>query len=347
MTEKNWWEEAIIYQIYPMSYKDTTNNGVGDINGIIEKLDYIQSFGVNTLWINPLTLSNHDDNGYDVIDYKKVDPLFGTDEDKDRLIKEAKDRGFRLIFDLPLNHTSENHPWFKEALKGKDNPYRDYYIWADSDGDPYPNNWVAGFGGSAWTKKLNGDQYYLHLFKEKMPDLNWDHEPLRKEIADIINYWVEKGIDGFRLDAFIYLDVDKEFPDHPEEYGEAQDVVENGRKLKEYLLELNEKINKEERNIFIIGEATSADADKTKWYTDNHLVDKVITLQYLTDKDDEKMEDLPEDKQHVPLDLKKFKETQKAFQEKASEKGGPILFWSNSRYTTCSAKIWRHGKLSG
>lgn len=330
MTKTNWWEEAIIYQIYPMSFKDSNNDGVGDINGLIEKLDYIQSLGVNTLWINPITLSNHLDNGYDVIDYKKVDPLFGSEEDKDRFIEEAKKRDFKIIFDFPLNHTSDQHPWFKQALKGKEDPHRGYYIWADApEGDPYPNNWTAGFGGSAWSKEMNGDQFYLHLFMKQMPDLNWDNKELRKEMAEVIKYWIDRGIDGVRLDAFIYLDVDKEFPEHPEEYGEAQEVTSHGDQLQEYLAELNERIGKNDHEIFILGEATSADAEKTAWYTRDDMVDKVITLEYFTEKEDEKIEELPQDNQHATLDLKKFKKMQKDFQETVSEKGGPILFWNN------------------
>lgn len=217
MDQKKWWEEAIVYQICLRSFKDTNGDGIGDIQGIIEKLDYVESLGVNTIWINPLTLSAQEDNGYDVIDYKKVDPLFGTDEEGFQLIEEIHKRDMKVIYDFPLNHTSDQHPWFKEALKGKDNQYRDYYIWTDGkESEPYPNNWLAAFGGSAWTKELNGDQYYLHLFKKEMPDTNWDYPPLRDEMAEVLNYWNEKGIDGFHLDAFVYIDVDKDFPKHPD-----------------------------------------------------------------------------------------------------------------------------------
>lgn len=329
MENQSWWEDAVIYQIYPMSFKDTTNSGVGDINGIKEKLDYIKSLGVNTLWINPVILSNHADNGYDVIDYKKIDPLFGSEEDSKEFIKEAKQREFKLIFDFPLNHTSDQHPWFRSALKGKDDPYRDYYIWADSKGDPYPNNWTSGFGGPAWTKEMNGDQYYLHLFMKQMPDLNWDHEPLRKEMAEVINYWTDQGIDGVRLDAFIYIDIDKEFPEHPEDFGSAQEVSSHGKLIKKHLFELNERISKEDNDILMIGEATSADAERIAWYTRDNMVDKVITLQHFTDKDEDKSDELSQEKQHVSLNLTKFKEMQKSFQETLYEKGGPVLFWNN------------------
>ncbi|WP_186365493.1 alpha-glucosidase [Salinicoccus cyprini] len=332
MRHRKWWEDAIIYQIYPRSFKDSNGDGIGDINGIIEKLDYIESLGVNTVWINPMILSNQQDNGYDVINYTKVDPLFGTEEDGERLIKELKNRGIKIIFDFPLNHTSDQHPWFKEALKGKDNPYRNYYVWAESEEDrPYPNNWTAGFGGSAWSRVLNEDQYYLHLFMHSMPDLNWSHAPLRQEMAEVLNYWIEKGIDGFRLDAFIYMDIDQDFPEYPGEKGPGQGMNEHGNNIKDYLNEMNQAISHHEKEVFLVGEATSADADLTQWYTDqeNDMVDKIITLQYFPENKEGMDRSVPESNQHLPLDPKKFKKVQKEFQEKGGADGGPILFWSN------------------
>lgn len=332
MSYKKWWENAIVYQVYPRSFNDTDGDGIGDINGILEKMDYIESLGVNTVWINPMILSNQKDKGYDVIDYKKVDPLFGTEEEGDQLINEIHSRGMKLIFDFPLNHTSDQHPWFQEALKGKENPYREYYIWTDGEEDrPYPNNWTAAFGGSAWSKELNGNQYYMHLFMQSMPDVNWDHPPLREEMADVLNYWIEKGVDGFRLDAFIYIDVDKEFPEHPEETGPGQDLNEHGEEIQRYLNEMNHSVKHQEKEIFLLGEATSADAGLTQWYTDpeNNMVDKIITMQYFLEKEDEIDSSVPEGKQHALLDLKTFKEVQKEFQEKDEHNGGPVLFWSN------------------
>ncbi len=331
MGHRKWWEDAIIYQIYPRSFRDTDGDGIGDINGILEKLDYIESLGVNTVWINPMILSNQEDNGYDVISYTEVDPLFGSEADGERLIRALKDRGMRIIFDFPLNHTSDQHPWFQEALKGPKNPYRDYYVWTDGkDNRPYPNNWTAAFGGSAWSRELNGNQYYLHLFKQSMPDVNWDHPPLRKEMAEVLKYWIKKGIDGFRLDAFIYIDVDKDFPEHPEEMGPGQDLNENGGNIPYYLSEMNESIKEAGEDVFLVGEATSADAELAQWYTDpeNNMVDKIITMQYFPEKEDEKDDAVPGDKQHAPLDVKAFKEIQKAFKAQ-EDRGGPVLFWTN------------------
>lgn len=332
MSHKKWWENAIVYQIYPRSFKDTNGDGIGDIEGIIRKLDYVKSLGVNTVWINPMTLSAQEDNGYDSKDYKKIDPLFGTDEEGDRLLEEIHKRDMKVIYDFPLNHTSDQHPWFKEALKGRDNPYRDYFVWTDGEeNEPYPNNWLAAFGGSAWSKELNGSQYYLHLFKKEMPDVNWDYSPLRKEMADVLNYWIEKGIDGFRLDAFIYIDIDKDFPDYPDETGEGQDMNEHGENIQEYLSEMNEAIHHQEQEVFIVGEATGADIDITDWYTepDRNIVDKIITMHYFQDNEELIDESAPESMQHVPLDFKAFKEVQHNFQEGQKENGGPILYWVN------------------
>lgn len=329
MSEKQWWNEAVIYQIYPRSFKDSNNDGIGDLKGIIQKLDYIESLGVNTLWINPIVSSNQVDNGYDVIDYKHIDSLFGTEEDVDAFFSEMKRRGLKVIYDLPLNHTSIEHPWFKEALKGPDNPYRDYYIWADASSDgTYPNNWTAAFGGSAWSKEMNGEQYYLHIFKKEMPDLNWDHEPLRKEMVGILHYLMDKGVDGFRLDAFNYMDVDKGFPDKEADQ-ETQDVIEYGGNLKQYINELNQALTDHENEIFLIGEATSADSEKIREYTNNSILDGVISLQHFTDDESLKIEELPQMNQHVPLDFEKFKRIQKEVQESLKDKCGPILFWNN------------------
>lgn len=333
MTQRKWWENAIIYQIYPRSFKDTDGDGIGDIKGILEKLDYVESLGVNTIWINPMTLSAQEDKGYDAMDYKSIDPLFGTEEEVDRLIDEIHRRDMKIIYDFPLNHTSDQHFWFKEALKSKENPYRDYYIWTkkEEENRPYPTNWTAAFGGSAWSKELNGDEYYLHLFMKQMPDVNWDHAPLRKEMAEVLNYWIERGIDGFRLDAFIYIDVDKGFPEHPDEYGQGQDLNEHGEKIQDYLAELNERIHHNEKEVFIMGEATSADIETTNWYTDpeKNMIDKIITMQYFPEQSDEVDDSVPEGKQHAPLDFVEFKKVQQQFQEQQNEHGGPLLFWSN------------------
>lgn len=332
MSNKKCWEEAIIYQIYPRSFQDTNDDGIGDIEGILQRLDYVRSLGVNTLWVNPLALSPQDDNGYDVIDYKKIDPLFGEQSEGKKLIEEIHKRGMKLIYDFPLHHTSIEHPWFKEAIKGKDNPYRDYYIWADAPkGKSHPTNWTAELGESVWTKEENGDQFYLHLFKQSMADLNWDNPDLRKEMLDTLDYLIAKGIDGFRFDAFIYMSVDKNLPDHPDEEGPGTEMVEYGDRLFDYLNEIKKRIKARNEDILIIGEATSATAEITKKYTlpEADRVDKIITLTHFPEDTSQVEDRLPKELQWAPLDLKKFKQIQKEFQEKVPYTGGPILYWNN------------------
>jgi glycosidase len=192
----NWWKKAVVYQIYPLSFQDSNNDGIGDLKGIISRLDYLENLGVDVIWLSQVYKSPMDDNGYDISDYLSIDPIFGTMDDMKQLIKEVHQRKMRLIMDLVVNHTSEEHIWFKEARKSKDNPYRDYYIWSDTE-----TNIGSIFGGKAWTYDENTKQYYFHLFSKRQPDLNWQNPELRKHIYTIVNTWLDMGIDGFRLDV--------------------------------------------------------------------------------------------------------------------------------------------------
>ena len=196
--KKTWWKESVVYQIYPKSFKDSNGDGIGDIRGIIEKLDYLKELGVNVLWISPMLESPQDDNGYDISDYRKIYKDYGTMEDYETLLAEAHKRGIKILMDLVVNHTSDEHSWFVESRKSKDNPYRDYYIWRNPVNGKEPNNWGGVFGGSAWEYDAQTDMYYLHLFSKKQPDLNWENEKVRREVYDMMNFWCEKGIDGFR-----------------------------------------------------------------------------------------------------------------------------------------------------
>lgn len=205
MEKRTWWKEAVIYQIYPRSFMDSNGDGIGDIPGIISKLDYLMELGIDVIWLTPIYESPNADNGYDISDYHSIMSDFGTMEDFEYLLSEAHARGLKIVMDLVANHTSDEHPWFIESKKSKDNPYRDYYIWRDgTDGLP-PNNWGAVFGGSAWKKDESTGQYYLHLFAEKQPDLNWANEKVRNEVFNIMQWWCDKGIDGFRMDAIAYI----------------------------------------------------------------------------------------------------------------------------------------------
>ena len=217
MNQENfiWWKHGVIYQIYPRSFHDSNGDGVGDIHGIIQKLDYLHELGVNGIWLSPMYSSPMYDMGYDISDYRSIDPVFGSLEDFKRLVKEAHLRKIHVIMDLVLNHTSHEHPWFRESRSGRDNPKRDWYIWHDGKKGKPPNNWRAAFGGRAWTWDEQTEQYYLHLFLEQQPDLNWRNPEVRKAVFNDIKYWLDLGVDGFRLDVINYIVKDSEFRNNP------------------------------------------------------------------------------------------------------------------------------------
>jgi len=235
----------VVYQIYPRSFKDASGDGVGDLPGITEHLDYIQALGADAIWIGPFYPSPMVDFGYDVSDYQNVDPLFGTLADFDRLVSEAHRRKIRVVIDLVANHTSDQHPWFKEAQSSKDNPKRNWYIWHDgkSDSTP-PNNWLSVFGGSAWEYDPQTGQYYLHSFAKQQPDLNWENPALRQEIYKMMRFWLDKGIDGFRLDAIAFCSKDTLWPPLPAEYnGQWAMYYASGPHLHDYMQEMNREVN--------------------------------------------------------------------------------------------------------
>ncbi|MDQ0254624.1 oligo-1,6-glucosidase/alpha-glucosidase [Evansella vedderi] len=213
--KQKWWKEAIAYQIYPRSFMDSNGDGIGDIQGIISKLDYIKNLGIDVIWICPIFSSPNDDNGYDISDYKGIMDEFGTMDDFDQLLKEVHSRGMKLILDLVINHTSDEHPWFIESRSSKDNPYRDYYIWHPGKNGKEPNNWESIFGGSAWEYDEKTKEYYMHVFSRKQPDLNWENPKVRKDLYDMVNWWLDKGIDGFRVDAISHIKKVPGFPDLP------------------------------------------------------------------------------------------------------------------------------------
>jgi alpha-glucosidase len=218
--EKLWWQHGIIYQIYPRSFQDTNADSIGDLPGIIQHLDYLQDLGVDGIWLSPINPSPDRDFGYDVSDYNAIDPKFGTMQDFDTLLTEAHQRGIHIILDLVLNHTSDLHPWFQESLKSRENPYHDWYLWHDPapDGD-YPNNWVSIFGGPAWEYNRALNQYYYHMFTPQQPDLNWRNPQVRQEMLDIFRFWLDRGVDGFRLDVFNEYFKDKDFRNNPRKPG--------------------------------------------------------------------------------------------------------------------------------
>jgi oligo-1,6-glucosidase len=266
--EKAWWKKSVIYQIYPRSFADSNGDGIGDINGITAHLDYLKDLGVDVIWLSPVYQSPNDDNGYDISDYQAIMQEFGTMEDFDRMLEEMHKRGLKLVMDLVVNHTSDEHRWFVESRKSKDNPYRDYYIWKDPKDGKEPNNWGACFGGSAWEYDEETEMYYLHCFSKKQPDLNWENEKVRKEVFDMMTWWCEKGVDGFRMDVISMISKDPAYPDgivHNGLYGDNSPYVCNGPRVHEYLQEMNQKVLSK-FDLITVGEAAGVTVEEAKKY---------------------------------------------------------------------------------
>ena len=255
--KRTWWKESVVYQIYPRSFLDTNGDGIGDLRGILAKLDYLTTLGVDVVWLCPVYETPDDDNGYDISDYRAIDPEFGTLADWEELLRELHARKIRLLMDLVVNHTSDEHPWFIQSRKSKDNPYRDYYIWRPGKEGREPNNWASCFGGSAWEFDEGTGEYYLHLFSRKQPDLNWENPRVRHEVYDLMHWWLKKGIDGFRLDVINMISKVPGLPDAPcvsnEPYQWAGANFIHGPRLTEYLLEMKAEVLSK-YDIFTVGE---------------------------------------------------------------------------------------------
>ena len=258
---RKWWKEQVVYQIYPRSFYDSNNDGIGDIKGIILKLDYLKLLGIDIIWISPHFDSPNDDNGYDIRNYKKVMEEFGTMEDFDLLLNEIHIRKMKLIIDLVVNHSSDEHNWFIESKSSKDNKYRDYYIWKAGDKNSPPNNWTSFFGGSAWEKDPISNDYYLHYFSKKQPDLNWENNKVREEVYDVMKFWLDKGIDGFRMDVIPFISKDQDFNNlSKKELLNPEKVYSSGPRLHEFLKEMNSKVLSK-YDILSIGEAFGISED--------------------------------------------------------------------------------------
>nr|WP_264372367.1 alpha-amylase family glycosyl hydrolase [Companilactobacillus paralimentarius] len=262
------WQKETVYQIYPRSFQDSNGDGIGDINGIISRLDYLQKLGIGLIWLTPMYLSPGNDNGYDIADYYRIDPVFGTMDDFEKLLSEAHKRDIKIIMDMVLNHTSNENSWFKEALKSKDNPYHNYYIWRDPVDGHEPNNWVSKFSGSAWKYVPELDQYYLHLYDVTMPDLNWRNENLRAEIFKMLTYWANKGIDGFRLDVINNISKDKNMPNDTfnTPLDDGRNFYTNGPHVHEYIHEMYEKVFGPNKFV-TVGELSSTPISEAVKYT--------------------------------------------------------------------------------
>ncbi|ELV8625570.1 alpha-glucosidase [Vibrio cidicii] len=313
--ETKWWHDAVVYQIYPRSFCDSNNDGIGDINGIISKLDYLQQLGVNVLWLSPVYKSPMDDNGYDISDYQDIAAEFGTMDEMKTLLAEAKQRDIKIVMDLVVNHTSDEHPWFIEAKKSKDNPYRDYYIWRDAKPDgSAPDEQGSIFGGSAWQWDETTQQYYFHLFSKRQPDLNWENPKVQQEVHQMMNWWIEQGIGGFRLDVIdlIGKEIDK-------------GITGNGPRLHPLLQEMN-RATFGDKDLLTVGETWGATPEIAKLYSDpaRHELSMVFQFEHIT------LTWQHGDKWNpIPLDLKQFKQVLTKWQTELADQGWNSLFWNN------------------
>ncbi len=266
--QPRWWKEAVVYQVYPRSFKDSNGDGMGDLKGITSELDYIHGLGVNVIWLSPHYDSPNADNGYDIRDYRKVMTEFGTMADFDELLKAVKQRHMRLVLDLVVNHTSDEHHWFVESRKSKDNPYRDYYIWRPAKNGKEPNNWTSFFSGSAWKLDPATGEYYLHLFAVKQPDLNWDNPKVRHEVFDLMKFWLDKGVDGFRMDVIPFVSKDPAFPDLPvSALSHPEYAYAAGPHMHEYLQEMNREVLSK-YDVMTVGEAFGTTLQQTPLLVD-------------------------------------------------------------------------------
>ena len=312
---EKWWKKAVVYQIYPKSFQDSNGDGFGDLQGIIKRLDYLETLGINAIWLSPVFKSPQADNGYDISDYRDIDPTFGSLDDMEELINEAKKHNIRIMMDLVLNHSSNEHRWFKEAKKSKDNPYHDYYIWRDGDEGVPPSDMKACFGVSAWEYVPEIGQYYFHQFLPEQPDLNWENQKVRRAIYDMILWWMDKGVGGFRLDV---IDQIAKEPD--------KRITINGPRLQEYFKELSRETF-QKGDLITVGEAWGADTERAKLYSnpDGSEFSMVFKFEHigLDQKEGGEKWDL------APLPFKKLKKIMAHWQNELYNCGWNSLFWDN------------------
>ena len=330
--KKAWWKEAVVYQIYPRSYKDTTGNGIGDIPGIISKLDYIKSLGVDVIWLCPVYESPNDDNGYDISDYRSISDEFGGDPAFDELLEEMHSKGLKLVMDLVANHSSDEHFWFEESRKSKDNPYRDYYFWKPRKDGGAPNNWTSFFSGSAWQHDTLTDEYYLHLFTKKQPDLNWENPKVRQEIYDIMHYWFKKGVDGFRMDVISLISKQLQFPDarNPQNYNETIDThYANGPRIHEFLQEMHEEVL-DNYDIMTVGEGPGINLDNAPLYVDEGRKELNMIFHF-----DHMFIDNGPGGKYDPIDFDfiRFKEVFRLWDEQLDGQGWGSIFLGNHDFS--------------
>lgn len=327
--EKRWWKESVVYQIYPRSFCDSNGDGIGDLNGITGKLDYLKELGIDVIWLSPVYKSPNDDNGYDISDYQAIMDEFGTMEDFDRMLATAHEKGIKIMMDLVVNHTSDEHKWFIESRKSTDNPYRDYYIWrpAKEDGN-LPNNWGSCFSGPAWEYDKTTDMYFLHLFSKKQPDLNWDNPAVRQDVFDMMNWWLKKGVDGFRMDVISLISKEPGLPDkEPGINGYATfNVSANGPHVHEYLQEMRQKALNNADTI-TVGECSGVTLEEAKKYarSDEKELNMVFQFEHMDVDSDEKAGKWTTRK----MDLRNLKKILTRWQKGLQDIAWNSLYWEN------------------
>ncbi|MCH1626142.1 glycoside hydrolase family 13 protein [Ferdinandcohnia quinoae] len=329
MANKTWWKESVVYQIYPRSFNDTNGDGIGDLKGITEKLDYLKDLGIDVIWLSPVYQSPNDDNGYDISDYRKIMTEFGTMEDWDELLEQMHTREMKLMMDLVVNHSSDEHEWFQQSRQSKDNPYRDYYIWRAGKEGKEPNNWESIFSGSAWKYDEQTNEYFLHLFSKKQPDLNWENPKVRQEVYDLMKFWLDKGIDGFRMDVINLISKVPGLPDgkthEGKKYASGADFYMNGPRIHEFLQEMNKEVLSK-YDVMTVGEMPGVDTEQAQLYTgeDRQELNMVFQFEHMD------LDSGPSGKWELkPLTLQDLKFTFTKWQKGLENDGWNSLYLNN------------------
>ncbi|WP_112180627.1 MULTISPECIES: alpha-glucosidase [Paraliobacillus] len=326
---KQWWKEAVVYQIYPRSFNDSNKDGIGDLKGITEKLDYLAKLGIEVIWLSPVYQSPNDDNGYDISDYRAIMDEFGTLEDFDEMVTEAHKRSIKIMMDLVVNHTSDEHEWFASSRSSKDSAFRDYYIWkpAKKDGMP-PTNWGAAFGGSVWQYDEKSNAYYLHLFSKKQPDLNWENKDVRHEVYSVMTYWLDRGVDGFRMDVINMISKDQQYPEGEmveTGYSDGSPYYLNGPRIHEFLQEMNQQVLSKYDTI-TVGEMPGVNAEQARLYTgeNRNELNMVFHFEHVDIGSGKFGKWTPQ-----PWQLTELKTIFSRWQEGLERDGWNSLYWSN------------------
>ncbi|WP_304057341.1 glycoside hydrolase family 13 protein [Levilactobacillus namurensis] len=329
---KKWWQNAVVYQVYPRSYQDSNGDGVGDLAGLTQRLPYIKRLGADVIWLNPIYQSPDKDNGYDISDYQAIQPVYGSMADFDQMLATAHQTGLKILMDLVVNHTSDQHKWFQESRQSKDNPYADYYIWRDPVDGHAPNNWGSYFSGGVWTYEPKRGQYYLHLFAPGQPDLNWENPKVRQEVWNLMRFWLDKGVDGFRMDVINLISKPAGLPDAPvapgAQYGNSEPLVSDGPKLNDYLQEMNREVLSH-YDVMTVGEMPGSTPEDAIQYTglDANELNMVFQFEHvgLSANPDERLGKWNDQ----PVQLTDLKRSLSRWQTALDGKGWNSLYWNN------------------